>query len=272
MSEIVLKRRKSKVFRELNTIITVMARDITLLFRSPGVLIISFAMPIVMMGMIGGNLMQNMASGINFEFGPFMIVGMIINMLFMMTSMNMTSLVDDHEVDFTQEMLVAPVSRYSIIIGKIFGSMFGAIISMLGTIIVGILMGITLSIGQFLAILALSPLMCLASGALSVIIMGSIKNKKTSNFAVNIIVMAQMFLSGAVIPITNSTGVLWFLSRIMPMTYCLDLARAVVYRGTAEYAGVVMFNPLVNFAAITALTVTCLVIGTFFFARSEKNR
>jgi ABC-2 type transport system permease protein len=33
-----------------------------------------------------------------------------------------------------------------------------------------------------------------------------------------------------------------------------------------------MFNPVVNFAAIAALTGACLIIGTFFFARSEKNR
>jgi len=58
----------------------------------------------------------------------------------------------------------------------------------------------------------------------------------------------------------------------MPMTYCLDLVRAVIYKGSPEYGSVVMFNPLVNFAAIAALTVFCLIIGTFFFAQSEKNR
>jgi len=56
------------------------------------------------------------------------------------------------------------------------------------------------------------------------------------------------------------------------MTYCLDLTRAVVYAGTPEYGSVVMFNPAVNFAAIAALTIGCLILGTFFFAQSEKNR
>jgi ABC-2 type transport system permease protein len=58
----------------------------------------------------------------------------------------------------------------------------------------------------------------------------------------------------------------------MPMTYCLDLARAVVYAGTPEYDSVALFNPAVNLAAIAALTAVCLTLGTFFFARSEKNR
>jgi ABC-2 type transport system permease protein len=225
-----------------------------------------------MLGMIGGNLRQNMTGNLGLGFGEFMLVGMLINMLFMMTSMGMTSLVDDHDIDFTQEMLVAPVSRYSIVVGKILGSGFGAIISMVGTLIVGIFMGIVLPLGKLLLILALSPLMCLSGGALAMILIGLINNKKSANLAVTLITMPQMFLSGAIIPINNSSGALWVISRLLPMTYCLDLCRAVVYRGTAEYAEVVLFNPLLNFAAIVILTAICLLIGTFFFARAEKNR
>jgi len=104
------------------------------------------------------------------------------------------------------------------------------------------------------------------------LVIGLIKNRRAANLAVNIIVMPQMFLSGAIIPIGNSSGVLMVISRCLPMTYCLDLARAVVYAGSPEYDSVVMFNPAINFTAITALTVVCLIIGTMFFARSEKNR
>ena len=260
------------MFRELNTIITVMGREITVYFKSPATMIMSLVMPIVMMGMIGGNLMQNMASGVNFEFGQFMLVGMLVNMLFWITTMGMASIVDDHEIDFNQEMLVSPVSRYSLVIGKILGSGFAAILSMAGTLLVGFAMGITLSIDKMLLILVLSPLMCLSSGALAMIVIGLIKSRKAASLAMMLITMPQMFLSGAIIPINNSSGVLLVLNRIMPMTYCLDLVRAVIYRGSTEYGNVVMFNPFVNCAAIVALTVVCLIVGTFFFAQSEKNR
>ena len=272
MSKNILVRRKSKIRREINTIIAVIAREITVYLKSPGAAIMSLAMPVVMMGMIGGNLMQNMGGGTGFELGPFMLVGMLVNMLFMTTSMGMTSMVDDHDINFNQEMLVSPVSRYSLVIGKILGAGFAAVVSMAGTIIVGLFMGITLPIGQLLLILALSPLMCLTGGALAMLIIGLVKSKKAANIAVNLIIMPQMFLSGAIIPINHSSGVLMVLSRCMPMTYCLDLARAVVYYNTPEYNSVVMFNPLVNFAAIAGLTLVCLFIGTFLFARSEKNR
>jgi len=274
MSEMVLglPRIKSGFMRELNAVITIMARDITLFIKSPGTIIMSLAMPVVMMGMLGGSLAQNMAGGLGFDFGQFMLVGMLVNMLFMTTTVGVTSLVEDRTTDFTQEMMISPVSRYSIVIGKIFGSSFGAIVGMIGTLIVGMFMGITLSAVQLLAILALSPLMCLSAGALAMIVIGLIKSNRMANLAVTLITMPQMFLSGAIIPINNSSGILFIISRMMPMTYCLDLARAVVYAGTPEYDSVVLFDPAVTLTVIAAITAVSLVIGTFFFARSEKNR
>ena len=272
MSNLQWTRKKSRLFRELNTVLAVMARDITVFLKSPSMAILSLGMPLVMMGMIGGNLMQNLGVGLTFQFGKFMLVGMLVNMLFMTTSMGMTSLVDDHETDFNQEMLVSPVSRYSLVVGKILGGAFGAIVSMIGTLIVGLIMGISIPMSKLLAILALSPLICLSAGALSMIVIGLIKNKKVANHAVMLITMPQMFLSGAIIPIANSSGALLVLSRLMPMTYCLDLTRAVIYAGTPGYADVVMFNPVINFIAISALTVAFLIVGTMFFAGSEKNR
>ncbi|MDR3305224.1 MAG: ABC transporter permease, partial [Clostridiales Family XIII bacterium] len=114
--------------------------------------------------------------------------------------------------------------------------------------------------------------MCLSGGALAMIFIGLIKSAKTANTAVMLIVMPQMFLSGVIIPLTNSSGFLYGLSRVLPMTYCVDLARAVVYAGTPEYDTTVLFNPLVSLLAVIGITVVCLIVGTYFFARSEKNR
>lgn len=270
MNEVI--RNKTKFIRELNAIVGVMAREIVVAIKSPGSIFMSFGMPIIMMGMIGGNLMENMSNGLGFEFGKFMLVGMLVNTLFMLTSNGVASLVDDHDSNFSQEMLVAPVSRYSIVIGKICGAMFTAIVSLISTLIVGLIMGITLSPGQFFSLLALAPLVCLSAGAMVMLFIGFIRKKTTANMIVMLIVMSQMFLSGAVIPINNSHGVLMILSRILPMTYCLDLTRAAVYNGSTEYSSIVMFNPAATFAVIVALTIAFLLIGTFFYARSEKNR
>ncbi|MDR1322417.1 MAG: ABC transporter permease [Gracilibacteraceae bacterium] len=271
-SKAIPRRRKSGFPQEVNAVATIVARGILLTLKSPGALIMSLVMPVIMMGMIGGNLSQNMAGGLGYDYGQFMLVGMLVNMLFMTTSQGLSSLVEDRETNFTQEMLIAPVSRYSIVIGTILGSAFTAILSCTGTLAVGLLMGISIGAGQLLAILALSPLMCLAAGAFGMLIIGVVKNKRAVNMAIMLIPMSQMFLSGAIIPINASSGVLLVLSRLMPMTYCLDLVRAVVYAGTPEYGAVVMFNPAITFAAILSLTAVFLTVGTWLFARSETHK
>jgi ABC-2 type transport system permease protein len=265
-------KKPSRLWREVNGAVAVAARDITIIVKSPATLMMSLAMPLLMMGMVGGGLMQNMAGGLDFAFGDFMLVGMLVNVLFMMTTMGMVSLVDDHDAGYSAELMVSPVSRYAIVIGKIIGSSFMGIIASLGVLAVGLVMGITLSAWQLLMLLALAPLMCLAGGAVAMIVMGSIKSNKLANLVVMLITMPQMFLSGVIIPIANSSGLLLILSRILPMTYCVDLGRAVVYAKSPEYSSVVLFDPTVSLLAIIALTAIFLILGTYLYARSEKNR
>jgi ABC-2 type transport system permease protein len=107
---------------------------------------------------------------------------------------------------------------------------------------------------------------------MAMLFIGVIKNRKAANMAVMLVTMPQMFLSGAIIPIANSTGILSVLSHLLPMTYSLDLVRSVVYAGSSEYSAVVLFHPAVSVTATVAITVVFLAVGTFFYARSEKNR
>jgi ABC-2 type transport system permease protein len=81
-----------------------------------------------------------------------------------------------------------------------------------------------------------------------------------------------MLLSGALIPIGASTGVLGVLVRLMPATYVVDLLRAVFYQGTPVYGKVVLFNPLVDLMVALGLSIGFLVIGTLLFVRNERNR
>lgn len=258
-----LYRRKSRIGREWTAIAAVMMREIVLWLMTPFMWISGLGMPLIMMGMIGGNVM---GMGDADALGPAMLIGMMVNMCFMNTAMGMSSLVADRDTDFNQEMLVAPVSRYSLVIGKILGASFSAIVSMFGTVIVGLVMDISLPFDRLLLIVALSPLMCFAGGALSMLIIGFVRNTRAVQPAISFITMPQMFLSGAIIPINESSPVLVALSRVMPMTYAVDLARAVAGVGEPR------FDTWLNFSAIAMITLICLMIGTFFFARSEKYR
>ncbi|NMA03214.1 MAG: ABC transporter permease [Clostridiales bacterium] len=262
----------NKLLWEINALVTIAARDIILTVKSPGRIILGFAMPLIFMGMLGGTIQQNMLIGSGFEYGTFILVGMMVNTLFMMTTEGVTSIVQDRSDDFTQELMVSPISRYSIVIGKIIGASAVAKIQLIATIVVGLLMGIRFSIWQLLSFLTVAPLICLSAGATATMIIAFVKNERTANMVVVSIVMPQIFLSGAIIPVTHSSGILYTISRILPMTYSLDLARVAFYAGTTGYNSVVLFNPWFSMAIVIIMTVIFLVTGTYFFVRQEENK
>jgi len=259
-----------KFLREINAIFTITMRDIISSILSPTSLALSLLMPIIMMGMLGGSLSQNMTSGIGFDYNKFMLVGMVINMLFMSTMMNITNLVEERKENFTQELYVSPISRYSIIIGKILGASFSSMIQLIGTFIVALFMGISLSLNQTLLLLLIAPFICLVSGSMAVIVIAFVKNSKAASIITSLFTMPQMFLSGAIIPLTSSSGILYFLSRIMPMTYCLDFVRTILFKETGQYIS--MFNPFICVTTLVVITIIFLFIGTYFFSKAETSK
>ncbi|MHC6203100.1 ABC transporter permease [Breznakiellaceae bacterium SP9] len=260
----------NKFTKELNAVITLAMRDITLCIKSPAKIIPGLIMPVMFLGMFGGQLSQNMGMNMNFDFNAFMLVGMLVQALFMMMGNGIASLVEDRQTDFTQEILVSPVSRYSLILGKIAGSLFASYITFFFTIIVGLFIGAQLSVPQFLSLLAFSPLVCLAAGSLGVVCVGFIKKASTAGMVIMLVSMAQTFLSGALIPVNHSTGIMAVFSRLLPMTYCVDFMRGIFYGG--QSAVPILHAPAVNLIIICAFTALFLTAGTRAFVRAGKNR
>jgi ABC-2 type transport system permease protein len=247
-------------------------RQIILLLKSPAKLIQSFIMTVMFLGIIGGQLSQNMGMNTGYDFNTFILIGMLVQTMFMMMGNGVVSLVEDRMTDFTQEILVSPVSRYSIILGTIAGSTFAAYIKFFFTIGVGYCIGARLTLPQFFTLLAFSPLICLAAGSLAIVCIGFIQKASTAGMVIIMLVMVQTFLSGALIPINHSTGLLAVVSRLLPMTYCVDFMRGVFYAGGTEGAATTLHAPVFNLVIIAVFTAIFLVAGTAGFVRAEKNK
>jgi hypothetical protein len=75
-----------------------------------------------------------------------------------------------------------------------------------------------------------------------------------------------------IIPVANSSWILGFLAKIMPLTYSIDLARNIFYAGKPEYAAAVVHPLWLDLAVTIGLFVVFIVVGTFLFVRSGRNR
>jgi ABC-2 type transport system permease protein len=114
--------------------------------------------------------------------------------------------------------------------------------------------------------------MCLAAGALGATCIGFIQKAATAGIVIMMLSIAQTFLSGALIPVNHSTGVMALISRLLPMTCCVDFMRGVFYANSTETAAETLHTPAVNLIIIAAFTAIFLTAGTAAFFRAEKNR
>ncbi len=108
--------------KEINATIVIAAREVLRFFKDwKTSLAFSLMFPVLFLGILGGSIAQNLGVGLGYNYLQFALLGMIAATIAMNTMMSVTSLVEDRENDFTQEIFVAPISRYSIILGKIIG-------------------------------------------------------------------------------------------------------------------------------------------------------
>jgi ABC-2 type transport system permease protein len=201
-----------------------------------------------------------------------MLIGMVANTMYQGTITGVTNLVEERENDITAELFVAPISRYAVLVGKLIGSGIAASVALVGIIAMIFVMQIPMDPGDFLRVVAITPILGLAGGALGVFIIGITQDSKTVAIAVPLLIFPQTFLSGALIPVAASSGILGILAKIIPMTYSIDLARNIFYAGKPEYAAAVLHPFALDLAVTLGYVLVFIVVGTFLFVRADRNR
>lgn len=258
--------------REINAVITIAYRDILKFVRDPVRIVATFVFPVVIIAALGGSLQSNLGKTLGYNFLSFTFTGIYAQTLFQSASFGILSLIEDRENDFSQEIFVSPISRYSIILGKILGETMVALAQGIGITAFAGLIGVPLSPGRILGLLIIGLVCCLLGGSFGVIILANISSQRAANQIFPFIFLPQYFLAGAFNPIRKLPLYLDVLSHVSPMRYAVDLCRAAFYAGTPEYGKTVLASPLFNLSIIGGMFGAFMVIGTGLFVRKEQNR
>ena len=257
---------------EVNAITAVAYRDLVKFLRDPVRMLSTFVFPLIFIGILGGSFQASFSDELGFSFLAFTFTGVLAQTLFQSSAMGLISLIEDRENDFSQEIFISPISRYSIILGKVAGESLVSMTQGLGIIAFAVVIGIPLSLGQVITLLPAALIVCFFGGAFGVIIMANLNSQRAANQVFPFIMLPQYFLAGIFTPIKNLPWYLDILSRISPMRYAVDLVRNVYYVHSPEYSTVVLQGPLFNLAISATLFVVFLVAGTFLFVRKEQIR
>lgn len=258
--------------RELNVVMALAGRDVLKFARDPGRVVAAIAFPFAMIFLLGGTLQLNLGRSVGFNFIGFTFTGFLGMTLFQSTAQGLTSLMDDRQNDFAQEIFVSPVSRYSIVFGKITGETLVAIAQVLPMVLFAVVLRVPLTATSLLLLAPVALLSCFMGGAFGLVLLNTMSDSRASNQIFNFVFLPQYFLAGLISPINILPWYLEVLSLVSPMRYVIDLARGVVFAGTPDYGRVVLLSPVTNAAVLALLFAVFMVSGTALFVRRETNR
>lgn len=184
---------------------------------------------LLVMGTGLSNLMASSGGGGNVDLKTFIFPG-VCAMSVMFTAMfSAASIVWDREFGFLREMLVAPVSRSSIVIGKCLGGAFVATAQ--GVVIVALagLAGVPYDPVLLITLVAEMFLGAFALTGFGVMMAARIKSMQSFFALMQMAMMPMMFLSGALYPLGGLPAWLSVLTRLNPLTYAVDPMRHAVF-------------------------------------------
>jgi ABC-2 type transport system permease protein len=266
-----------KMVEQLRGIWVVAYRDLLRFLQERSRLLSTFAMPILFLVIFGAgfkNVIGPLAPGIDFV--QFIYPGIIAMTILMGSLMSGLSIVWDREFGFLREVLVAPISRSSIVFGKVIGS---AIIS-LGQAIIMLVLAPFLKVDlSVILILKLIPVMIIISVAISglgILIASRMRSQQGFQLLVQIVIMPMTFLSGVFFPVNNVAAWLSVISKLNPLTYGVDAVRQIFLGVTtvpAQAIGVTIFGHtmgvLDDTLIVMGLGVILLVSAILAFSKQE---
>jgi ABC-2 type transport system permease protein len=245
-------------------------------------IVTSLIQPLLFLFVLGSGLQQLTGPGTNgVDLKTFIFPG-VLSMSVMFTAMfSAASIVWDREFGFLREMMVAPVRRSSIVIGKCLG---GATVAALQGVIVLALAGavhVPYDPAMLLGLFGLLLLLAFTITAFGIMVAARIKQMQSFMGVMQMIVMPMFFLSGALYPVSGLPRWLEVLNRVDPLTYAVDPMRRLVFShldiaAAAQHKlapGVTWFGwrlpGLVEAAVILLLGLVMLGIAIAEFSASE---
>jgi ABC-2 type transport system permease protein len=186
--------------------------------------------PLLFLFVLGTGLSSIAAAGTHgVDLRTFVYPGVLAMAVMFTAIFSAASVVWDREFGFLREMLVAPVRRSSIVIGKCLGG--ASVAAFQGLIVIAIagLVDVPYAPAMLLEIVALQVLLAFALTAFGVMAAARIKQMQSFMALTQMLVMPMFFISGALFPVAGLPRWLELLNRVDPLTYAVDPIRRSVF-------------------------------------------
>lgn len=248
---------------ELNAVYTIWLREVKRYFRARERVVGSLAQPLLWFLIFGMGLGRSIQfTGLATDYFSFMVPGIVAMSLLFTSIFSGVSVIWDREFGFLKEILVAPVSRLSIVVGKALGGATTAIVQGMIILAIGIALGANIQPHSLLLLFPMMAVISIGFVSLGLSIASLMDTLEGFQLIMNFVVQPMFFLSGAIFPLRSLPDWLRMVTYIDPMTYAVEALRYIV-------AGMESFDVRISFAAIFAFTLLMLALAAWAFSRRK---
>jgi len=192
-------------------------------------IVTALVQPVLFLFILGTGLSPILTAGGGFSFRTFMFPGVVAMTVLFTSIFSAISIVWDREFGFLREMLVAPVHRWSLVLGKCLGGATVATIQ--GAIMLALAgaVGVPYSPPMLAAMVGEMALTAFALTAFGVLVASRMAQVESFQVVTQFFVLPMFFLSGAVFPLSHLPTWLGVLAKVDPLTYAVDPLRRAVF-------------------------------------------
>ena len=259
----------------LRGIYTIWYREILRFRYDKARMFTSLVFPVLFLFVFGTGLRGSIGLlGGGVDFIQFMFPGIIGMSVLVGSFMTGVSVVWDREFGFLKEVLVAPISRVAVALGKTLGSATVATIQGLIIMIFAPVVGISLSAVTILSLLPLMLLLAASMGSLGILLASRIRSMEAFQAAMQMLMFPMAFLSGVFFPMQGLPSWMNVLVKINPATYGIAPIRQVVL-GTSPDSpfAISLFGHTMsiweNVAVLTVFGIIMTILAMWSFGSQE---
>jgi len=257
---------------ELRALYTLWLREVKRYLRDRIRIVSSFVQPVLWLVVFGAGIGAALSSGSQIAgigYQTLIFPGIVAQTLLFTAMFMGISVIWDREFGFLKEILVAPVSRFTLFLGKMFGDSTDALIQGVIVFAVALALGIQFSFTAFLVSLPLMFLITIGLVSIGLVIASFIGSLESFGAIQSFINLPLFFLSGALFPLNGPTTPLWLqiASKINPLTYGVDALKQVILG--APYSAFQIQPLWVDLAVVSAFDLIMIAIGTWAFSQMK---
>jgi len=247
----------------MNTIYILWLRQIKRYWRSKSRLIGSLGQPLIYLLGFGLGMRGIYTQATGGDYISFLVPGIISQAIMGLAIFSGFELILDKQFGFLKETLVAPVSRFKIILGRTLGGATIATLQGLIVLVLSYLLGFRLSSFFTLPLVILVMfLIALLYTALGTAIASKMRDFHGFQLVMTYLVLPSFFFSGAIAPLASAPSTVQNIARYNPLTYGVDALREILTHTT--YLGLSS-----DILTLTIITAILLMIASHLFSKIE---